>query len=182
MQQDLLDWAEELFGKRDMTWNLCPSMFGERNPHIFPPDPEPLRLVMIKLGRGAHEKWTIALYQMAHEVIHLLNPLHPKQGKASYLEEGVACCFSSYVQRRSSKQGSDFLRDNLPVYQYAQKLVKRLPCGDIAAAKRIRKEMPPGTSFSSVTAKDLLRIFSTLNIEHAEALTSRFDRDNTEFP
>lgn len=182
LQSDLLNRAEELFGERDTSWNLCPPMFGTRNPHIFFPDSEDLKLVQIKLGRGARDKWTIVLYQMAHEVIHLLNPLHPEQGKANYLEEGVACAFSAYAQRRCGITGSDFVRDNLPAYEYALKQVKRLPKGGVSAAQRIRQEMPVGTSFSSVTSKDLLRIFPRLNKVHADTLTAKFERDRTKFP
>ena len=186
LQHDLLIWAEELFGERDTSWNLLPQpTFGNRYPHIFYPDPASLRLVMIKLGRGAREKWTIVLFQLAHEVIHLLNPHRPDPGErpvTSYLEEGVACAFSSYVQHMCSITGIDFVRDDLPSYVYAHRLVKRLPKGNIAAAKRIRSEMPPGTPFLSITREHLLRIFPNLDREHADALTSMFQRDETEFP
>ncbi len=185
LQHDLLIWAEELFGERDTSWNLVPQpMFGNRNPHIFYPDPASLKLVMIKLGRGAREKWTKVLFQLAHEVIHLLNPNRPDPGECpvtSYLEEGVACAFSSYVQRMCGITGIDFVRDDLPAYVYAHRLVKRLPKGNIAAAKRIRREMPPGTSLSAVTTKHLLQIFPNLDMEHADALASMFERDKTEF-
>ncbi len=125
LQQDLLAWAEELFGERDMTWNLLPPMFGDRNPHVFYPDPESLNLVMVKLGRGAREKWTFALYQMAHEVVHLLNP---KRGRhANNLEEGAACAFSYYVQRICGITGSRFVRHSHSKYEYVHNLVKRLP-------------------------------------------------------
>ena len=100
---------------------------------------------MIKPVGGAREKWTIALYQMAHEVIHLLNPNRPDPGlggNANNLEEGVACAFSYYVQRMCGIEGSDFVRLNHPAYENAHRLVRRLPSGDIAAAKRIRREMP----------------------------------------
>lgn len=182
LQNDLLDWAAELFGIRDTTWTPLPPMFGNRNPHIHYPCPASLKLVMIKLGRRAREKWTKVLFQMAHETIHLLNPLHPEQGKANYLEEGVACAFSAFVQRRCGITGDDFVRINLPAYKYAHALVKRLPAGDIAAPKRIRREMPTGTPFSSVTSKDLKRIFPSVDDDHADALTSTFCRDKIEFP
>ena len=180
LQQELLAWAEELFGERDMTWNLLPPMFGDRNPHIFYPDPESLKLVMVKLGRGAREKWTLVLFQLSHEVIHLLNP---KRGcKANNLEEGVASAFSYYVQRRSGIVEPDFVRHDRPAYKCVHSLVRRLPTGDIAAAKRIRREMPPGTPFSSISTDDLRRIFPDVDAEHADALASMFCRDKTEFP
>jgi len=185
MQKDLLYWAEELYGGRDTSWNLAPQpMFGNRNPHIFYPDPASLKLVMIKLGQGAREKWTKALFQLAHEVIHLLNPNRPDPGECpvtNYLEEGVACAFSSYVQRRCGITGNDFVRDNLPAYIYALRLVTQLPKGNIAAARRIRREMPPGTPFSSVSKDDLLCIFPDLDLKHADALTNEFERDKTDF-
>ena len=184
MQQDLLHWAEEQFGERDLSWSLIPPVFGCENPRIFYPDHVSLKLVMIKLGRGAREKWTKVLFQLAHEVIHLLNPNRPDPGEcpvATYLEEGVACAFSSYVQRMCGITGIDFVRDDLPAYVYAHRLVKRLPKGNIAAAKRIRREMP-GIPFSSVTTDDLQCIFPKMDVEHANALIARFDRDKMEFP
>ncbi len=181
LQNQLLGWAEELFGKRDTCWTPVPPIFGNRNPHTYYPDPAALKLVQVKLGRTAREKWTRVLYQMAHEVIHLLNP---RRGcKANNLEEGVACAFSAYVQRRCGITGENFVRDDHDAYLYAYKLVRRLPSGSISAPKRIRKEMPAGTSFSSVTSEDLKRIFyPKVCTELADALTSTFCRDKTEFP
>ncbi len=181
LQYDLLEWAEDLFGVRDKCWNLKPQpIFGNRNPHIFFPDPKESKQVQIKLGRSARKKWNFVLFQMAHEVIHLLNPR--KGCKVNNLEEGVACAFSAFVQRKCGITGVDFVYDNLCAYKYALRLVRRLPSSDIAAAKLIRREMPSGTPFWSITTEDLLRIFPNLDHKHANALTSKFCRDKTEFP
>ena len=185
LQQDLLLWAEDLFGERDKTWRILPPMFDHGTPNIFYLNPESLKLVMIKLVARAREDWTIALYQMAHEVIHLLNPNRPDASNgstASVLEEGVACAFSFYVLRWCGIDVSEFKTHSLPSYKHAHSQVRRLPKGDIAAAKLIRREMPPRTGFSSVTSDDLKRVFPNLDAEHAEALTSKFCRDKTEFP
>lgn len=185
LQQDLLIWAEDLLGERDKTWRILPPMFDRGTPHIFYPDPESLKLVMIKLVNPAREDWTKALYKMAHEVIHLLNPMRPDPDNcstASVLEEGVACAFSFYVLRRCGIDASEFKRHSLPSYKHAHSQVSRLRSGDISAAKRIRREMPPGTRFSSVTSEDLKRIFPDVDAEHADALASMFCRDKTEFP
>ncbi len=182
LQYDLLEWAEELFGERDTSWTLLAPDFDECEctPHIFFPDHKESKLVQIKLGCGARKKWNIVLFQMAHEVIHLLNPR--KGCKANNLEEGVACAFSAFVQRRCIIIGADFVRDNLCAYKYARRLVRRLPQGDIAAAKLIRKEMPAGSSFSSVSKVNMQRIFPEIDTHLADELSTTFDRDRTEFP
>lgn len=189
LQKDLLDWAEELFGQRDGGWMICPPDFDldDDQPHIYYPKPFAKKLVQIKLVPEANDKWPIALYQMAHEVIHLLNPKEKDletgfRDSANVLEEGVACAFSFYVLRRCNIKVELYKNESKLSYRQAHKLVARLQSGDIAAAKRIRREIPAGTSFSAVTANDLIRIFPCLDRDHAHALTSKFCRDNSEFP
>ncbi len=188
LQQDLLGWAEELFGERDTSWTLLAPDFDECEctPHIYYPIPF-ATLVQIKLVPRADLEWPIALYQMAHEVIHLLNPKEkdPVTGfrdTANVLEEGVACAFSFYVLRRCDIDIEPYKSKIKQSYKHAHKLVAILQSDDIAAAKRIRIEMPSGTPFWSITTEDLLRIFPNLDHKHANALTSKFCRDKTEFP
>ncbi len=180
LQHDLLIWAEELFGERDQSWHILPPMFVTGYPHTFYVDHSSYNLVMIKLSENAREKWTFALYQLAHEVIHLLNP---RPGcKANNLEEGVACAFSYYVQRRCGIAMPRFVNHNHPAYEYVHDFVKQLPKGDIAGAKRIRQEMPTGRSFSGVSSVNLKRIFPGIRTELAEELTRKFDRDRSDYP
>ena len=185
LQCDLLKWAQELFGERDGSWTILPPDFDECTPHIFYRIPFAQKLVHIKLVCRARDEWPEALYQMAHEVIHLLNPKKKDletdcRDTANVLEEGVACAFSYYVLRMCDIDVERYKRVSLPSYKHAHKLVARLQSGDIAAAKRIRREMP-AIPFSSVTTDDLLRIFINLDSEHAEELVSTFSRDKTEF-
>ena len=180
LQEDLLLWAEDLFGERDKNWHILPPMFESGHPHTFYVDHDTINLIKVKIGGRARDKWTFALYQMAHEVIHLLNP---RRGcNANNLEEGVASAFSYYVQRRCGIVKPRFVEHNHPAYKYVHKLMSRLPCGDIAAAKRIRREMPAGSPFSSVTSVSLQRIFPTIETEHAEELARKFDRNKTVYP
>lgn len=193
LQCDLLEWAEEQFGERDGCWTILRPDFDEctpydeRTPHIFYRKPFEQKLVQIKLVRRAHNDWPTALYQMAHEVIHLLNPKEKDlvtgcRETANVLEEGVATAFSFYVLLRCDISVSKFKSCIHPPYERAHKLLRRLPGGDIAAAKRIRRELPTGTSFSSVTSEDLKRIFPDVDPKHADELISKFCRNKTEFP
>lgn len=177
LQKDLLGLAEGLFGQRDGCWMICPPDFDldDNQPHIYYPKPF-AKIVQIKLVPKANDKWPIALYQMAHEVIHLLNPKENDletgfRDSANVLEEGVACAFSFYVLYKYGIDVKPFKIASKKSYRCAHKLVARLPKGNISAAKRIRREMPRGTSFSRVTAKDLKRIFPCMDTEHADALT-----------
>ena len=186
IQCELLKWAEDLFGKRDESWTILPPDFDECTPHIFYLKPFAQKLVQIRLVCRAHEEWPYALYQMAHEVIHLLNPKQKdfetgSRDTANVLEEGVACAFSFYVLRMCDIDVEQFKRKSLPSYKHAHKLVARLKSGDIAAAKRIRRELPSSTPFQRVTKDDLLCIFPNLDPKHADALTDKFERDKTDF-
>lgn len=179
LQSDLLDWAEELFGERDKRWTILPPKFENGHPHTFYVDHDTFDLILVKLGDKARDKWTYVLYQLAHEVIHLLNP---RRGcKANSLEEGVASAFSYYVQRRCGIAEPCFVRHGHRAYEHVHNLLNQLPGGDIAAAKRIRKEIPAGSSFSSVMRVSLERIFPEIDGELAAALASKFDRDRTDY-
>ncbi|MYE26158.1 MAG: hypothetical protein F4X87_02860 [Chloroflexi bacterium] len=178
LQCDLLEWAEDLFGERDTSWDLIPQpVFGRTNPKIFFPGDRSLRLVRIKLSPKACDKWTFALFQIAHEVIHLLNPLPKDEGKANNLEEGVACAFSYHVQDLNGIVEPDFVSHNHPAYMYAHCLTNNLPGGAIAGAQRIRQGMPTGSSFSSISKVNLQRIFPGISKEFADELTRKFDRN-----
>ncbi len=178
LQTDLLLWTRELFGERDTSWSICPPEVVGGIPHIFFLDDRTTRLVRINLGDGAEENWNIVLYQMAHEVIHLLNPR--KGCKANNLEEGVASAFSYHVQELSGITKNKFVYHNHDAYKCVHNLVSRLPGGAIVGAHRIRNEMPPCSSFSSISTVNLERIFPGIDSELADTLTSEFDRNKTD--
>ena len=49
----------------------------------------------VELSRATERSWSLAVFEMAHETVHLLNPI---PGNTNNLEEGIAVAFSIHVQ------------------------------------------------------------------------------------
>src|SRR5882724_13157884 len=84
---DILDDVERRFGPRDEAFTILGVEFGVGNPQIWFPSGR--KHVAIQLGAAARLNVNEALFQVAHECVHLLNPVRA----ASVLEEGVATLY-----------------------------------------------------------------------------------------
>jgi hypothetical protein len=139
----LLAEAEERFGPRDATWTPIGIEFGGDNPHVWYPGNR--RHVSIMLSETARENPGLALFQLAHEVIHLLAPTGTK-GLAPVLEEGLATLFSCEISLR-------YDLDALPLhprYLGASSLVQQLLGPYPDAVMRMRERQP---NFHRLTAE-----------------------------
>lgn len=83
---------EALYGARDASWTLLGVEFNEGVPHVFFPSYPTRRQIIIRLGEKAFPSAPFAIYQLAHECVHLLAPV--VGGVAPVLEEGLATMFS----------------------------------------------------------------------------------------
>src|SRR5208337_1006395 len=93
---EILRLVEERYGPRDCSFTLLGVEFSEPQPQIwFPGD---CRHVVIQLTTSAMNDEIQALYQLAHECVHLLDPV--VFGLASVFEEGVATLLSAEYARR----------------------------------------------------------------------------------
>lgn len=91
----MLRTAEERFGVRDKDYSVLGIEFGESGPFIWYPGNCKNIAIQLSIGSMASER--CALYELAHECIHLLTPTG--KGTANYLEEGLAVYFSwQYVK------------------------------------------------------------------------------------
>jgi hypothetical protein len=87
----LLAEAERRFGPRDKSWTILGVDFGGSSPNIWYPSSGD-KMVVVKLSDNASLDPNRALFQLSHEVIHLLSPSGGKMAPA--LEEGPATHFS----------------------------------------------------------------------------------------
>ncbi len=148
LQNQLLDEAQRLVGQRDLSKKIYPPAFHENGPHIRN-TPE-LDGAFIELGPNSKVFWPTVVYEMAHEIIHLLNPI---VGYANWLEEGVAVEFSIHAQTlfdipiQSPTSGP---------YFEALNMVRSLPGGTFSSAKLIRGRFG---SLSAVTFEQLFVLF-----------------------
>jgi hypothetical protein len=86
---DLLITAERKYGARDKSWTILGIEIGGLHPQIwYPRSSEGARFVSVMLSDAARMNPRQAVFQLAHEVIHLLAPLGRRGGLV--IEEGLA--------------------------------------------------------------------------------------------
>ena len=80
----MLRTAEERFGVRDKDYSVLGIEFGESGPFIWYPGN--CKNIAIQLSIGSRASERCALYELAHECIHLLTPTG--KGTANYRAYG----------------------------------------------------------------------------------------------
>lgn len=91
-----MSFAEEFFGGRDKNFTILGIEFNETGPRIWYPKNN--GNIVIQLTPDALNSEAIALYQLAHESVHLLSP--SRGAHANVLEEGVAVWFSWWYVKK----------------------------------------------------------------------------------
>ena len=159
--------AESILGPRDSSKKLYQPQFIDGVPHIFnTKNPDG---VIVRLSRNGECYWPTVVFEMAHETVHLLNPI---PGNANYLEEGVAVTFSLSVQ--------PLYGINVPVppsetlYILALQLVAILPDGPLEAGRRVRERVG---ALSAVTMRDLEELFPSVDRAVLSKMAEEFVRD-----
>tara|TARA_R110000868_G_scaffold35862_1_gene128004 strand:- start:433 stop:936 length:504 start_codon:yes stop_codon:yes gene_type:complete len=131
-----LSEAEKLFGEKNFNKKIYRPIFNGDRPKII--NTPNLDGAFASLSTGAKTDWVSTFYELAHETVHLLDPV---TGFTNYLEEGFAVMFSLDMLKIH-------LNDNqfpqCSFYQKAWQLVNRLDgypfpdCNPYDAAKLIR--------------------------------------------
>jgi hypothetical protein len=161
LQNLLLDWAEQLLGKREQSKKIYQPKFHENGPYLI--NTPSLDGAFAVLGPGSARYWPSVVYEMAHETVHLLNPI---AGYTNYFEEGIAVEFSIFAQRMFG-----VLNIQKPVsgsYWEALELVRSLPDGTFHSAHRVREAY---VSLGSVTFEQLLILFPENDPEKLRSLS-----------
>ncbi|WPU63552.1 hypothetical protein [Peredibacter starrii] len=118
---DMLTYAEEMFGPRNKDFTILGIEYCESGPRIWYPKSK--KNIVIQLSDSAKTSEVLALYQLAHESIHLLSPSGSMT--ANVLEEGLAVYFSWwYVEKALGLEGKSIT--NSESYKLAGLLVERL--------------------------------------------------------
>ena len=128
LQNFLLEEAEKRFGRRDTSKTIWPPKFGDGPPYIVSYS----NYAGAFLSKNASGYWQTALYELAHETVHLLNPII---GDTNYLEEGIAVAFSVDLSESLTNHP---MSPNDEHYSLAWSLVKNLPDDINASVKKIR--------------------------------------------
>lgn len=93
----MLNCSQEMFGTRDQSFTLLGIEFNDSGPRIWYPKNN--GNIVIQLTPDALNSEAIALYQLAHESVHLLSP--SGGAHANVLEEGVAVWFSWWYVKKA---------------------------------------------------------------------------------
>ena len=168
----ILRFTESRYGKRDRNWKLLGVEFTSNDaPQVWYPTFDGISdTIIIQLTRGAATDETRALFQLAHEVTHLLSPGGPG-ALATVLEEGLAT-YNSLDYMRAIGDPLEPSYINAPRYERAYRAVRRLSDRpDFASGiERLRAS----GSFRRVTAADLLRVYPGLPFSEAMLLSETF--------
>lgn len=170
---ELLDRAERAFGERDKSWTLLGVEFSTNDyPQTwYPGVSEGRKDIIVQITDSSAQDQKRAIFQMAHEVIHLLSP-DGKPNSSTVLEEGLATYFSIHVML---SMGYDISPSYIgsPAYEAAYWQVKRLIDNHdnaFATIKTLRTDSP----FSQITPKQLLKRFKNLKEPQADILSTNF--------
>ncbi|MCY4528223.1 MAG: hypothetical protein OXD46_04235 [Chloroflexi bacterium] len=165
LQLELLMRAEYTLGSRDPSKKICDSRFVDDGPHIR--NSPNMDAAWVELSRNGENYWPTAVFEMAHETVHLLNPI---AGNANYLEEGVAVEFSLGVQ---SSYGVS-VQTSMKSYLCALQLVRMLPGNPLEAGRLVRERVG---ALSDATVPDLTELFPSVDETVLCKLTEEFDRN-----
>lgn len=158
VQQTLLAEAERLLGKRDQAKRLCQPTFAADGPRII--NTSTLDGAFARLSENAAVYWPSLVYELAHETVHLLDPV---VGHTNWLEEGIAVAFSIHAQ---SLLGCTKVQQPASgAYFDAFQLASRLPGGAFPFAFAVRSRFGSLAGFNAgelkaafpVVSKDLAK-------------------------
>ena len=152
----------------DTTQNATPHIWF---PHVGHPDRDEAKAsnhIIIRLTETAQTNANLAIWQLAHECVHLIDPwnIQAEGRQSSYLEEGIATWYQNTIIQDIS--------NNLPQYVEAKSLVEpHMP--DLATTiKHLRTNH--NLRISTIDNPDLLlRHCPDMDSEAAEKLCQRFE-------
>ena len=163
----LIAFAEERFGPRDTTYCVLGTEFSVSGPQVWFPGNR--KHIVVQLSLNCLTNAQSALYELAHETVHLLAPREEKV--ASVLEEGLATLFSIQQMRRHYGQGWWDNRPGNANYYTAASQAQALLEQDSEAVKKLRQQEP---RMSYITSEMIMHHCPSTSKELARALTCNF--------
>lgn len=132
IQQTLVAEAEKRFGPRESTKQIFQPTFGVGGPILINTPTSDGAFAM--LSEAAAVYWPTLVFELAHETVHLLNPIN---GFTNYLEEGVAVVFAAEMSSLTAHPQNT----NVLGYVTALGLVSKLPAPFASSIRLIREQI-----------------------------------------
>jgi len=178
LAEQLLSWAEGLFGPRVGTWNYVGVEVNDHPPHLvyYPEEGQ----FSISLSCKAIDDQFQCVFQLAHEVCHSLYPSADRNTgqipATTILNEGVSTYFSVLaVAKLFGEEASSValasLSDHSPGYFNALNLVSQLLEKDTARIRKLREIQP---MLNDLLARDFERAAVGVEGSAIEILLSDF--------
>jgi len=156
----VLEFYEARLGQRSAEYRLLGVEFtDERRPGIrFPDYGNGQRSVIVQLTPKSATNHDLALFQLAHETFHLLEPVSPG-GKVVYLEEGLASfmAIEFLKTQKGIDAGAQFLSE--APYLESHELVASLAAQYTDFHARLKQLRETSKSFSEITPLQLRAAF-----------------------
>jgi hypothetical protein len=149
LAQELITQAEAIFGRITSEWSYTGIGFSESPPHLLY-DPKSAGVSIILSHRAKDDDLQL-VFQLAHEVCHLLYPSvtvnSPLKPCTTVLNEGISTFFSiiaiaRYFDREEAFKIVANLKEHSPEYHSAYLIVSTLLEKDIEAVRKIRRVQP----------------------------------------
>ena len=162
---DILSTAKHLYGPRDDSFTILGIEIANiRQPQIWFPGNR--KDIAIQITPNCIENMPLAIFQVAHEAIHCLNP--KINGSTTWLEEGLAAYFS---RKYILKCGYDLIPGSKK-YINAMNYVAKLLSYDNHIILNLRGSYEQ--DLSHISSELLLRAYPRIDKELATKLTSKF--------
>jgi hypothetical protein len=176
LQHKYLNEAIELFGPKT-EYQYIGLFYHNFSPRVVMHDYDFLTdqyFYKIELCGKAINDRTDGIFQLSHEVVHLLSPIEQVDGnEVNYLEEGMATYFSKLITERDTGN-YDFCHAaiaNRPNYLRAFELYKSLAAIDEYAVRKIRVINPV---IAAIEPEDFEKAGIAADPELIEALLDKF--------
>jgi hypothetical protein len=170
----ILRVAEQHYGKRDKKWTLAGVEFStEKQPKIwYPYSQQNEKFIIIQLTPKARCNLRESLFQLSHEVIHLLSPAGGDK-QTTVLEEGLASYFSiNYLKQQGYTVSPQFIADNN--YQTAYQAIAALYAAYPNTGQLIKKLRQQFSTFKQITPQKLQQSFPNIPSTMIKKLLSPF--------
>ncbi len=170
---EILHNAEKRYGERDKSWTILGVEFSNLSqPEIWYPSPDDGRKhVIIQLTKKASQDKKSALYQLSHEVVHLLSPAG--RDGSTVFEEGLAMYFAITNLQTMNYDISDRYISGKK-YKQAYKLVDNLYKNFDNAEARIKKLRSKVKRTRDITPLQFSIAFKGLNKKYAQLLATKY--------
>ncbi|WP_146221709.1 hypothetical protein [Komagataeibacter oboediens] len=166
-----LSELEARYRKRDTSYTILGISFGGSTPMIwYPPYGQQ---VAILLSDECKQDVSRAIFQLAHECMHLLSPSGSRD--ATLLEEGLATSFQMEIAETYCLYPDDCSVDTLiqkENYKLALRLSEELINIDNHCIKRILTKCG---KFNKINPKDITKEVPSFSLENAKLLCEKFD-------